>query len=91
MAGKREAPQPSRGSRGDYRHDGHSRSRAQNAYFEEDRRAADAPVVMRRSIIGGRIADAALPPRRDTGRPMIRLEVEMGKNARKSACRFGRK
>lgn len=37
MAGKREAPQPSRGSRGDYRHDGHSRSRAQNAYFEEDR------------------------------------------------------
>lgn len=37
MAGKREAPQPSRGHRGDHRYDGHSRSRAQNAYFEEDR------------------------------------------------------
>lgn len=47
MAGKREAPQPSRHnssrSGNQYRQQGHSRSRAQDAYFEDDRPRSRRP------------------------------------------------
>lgn len=47
MAGKREAPQPSRHnssrSSNQYRQQGHSRSRAQDAYFEDDRPRSRRP------------------------------------------------